>query len=34
MAKSIYCGDAAGRVKGKIKDFTDTDLYIFFNYYL
>ncbi|CAK93378.1 unnamed protein product (macronuclear) [Paramecium tetraurelia] len=26
MAKSIYCGDAAGRVKGKTKDFTDTDL--------
>lgn len=34
MKKSIYCGDAAGRVKGKIKDFTDTDLYILLYNYL
>lgn len=26
MLKSFYCGDAAGRVKGKKKDFNDTDL--------
>jgi bifunctional polynucleotide phosphatase/kinase len=26
VAKSFYCGDAAGRVKGKKKDFSDTDL--------
>ena len=28
LEKSIYCGDAAGRVNGKIKDFSDSDLYI------
>lgn len=26
MGKSFYCGDSAGRVKGKVKDFNDTDL--------
>lgn len=26
LDKSFYCGDAAGRVKGKKKDFSDTDL--------
>lgn len=26
LEKSIYCGDAAGRVNGKIKDFSDSDL--------
>ena len=25
LEKSFYCGDAAGRVKGKKKDFSDTD---------
>jgi bifunctional polynucleotide phosphatase/kinase len=26
LEQSFYCGDAAGRVKGKKKDFSDTDL--------
>lgn len=26
IKKSFYCGDSAGRVKGKVKDFNDTDL--------
>lgn len=25
-AKSFYCGDAAGRKDGKVKDFSDSDL--------
>ncbi len=25
LKKSFYCGDAAGRVKGKKKDFSDSD---------
>ena len=24
--KSFYCGDAAGRKDGKVKDFSDSDL--------
>jgi hypothetical protein len=25
-ANSFFCGDAAGRKDGKVKDFSDTDL--------
>jgi hypothetical protein len=27
LEKSFYCGDAAGRKQGKVKDFSDSDLY-------
>lgn len=31
LKNSIYCGDAAGRVEGKKKDFSDSDLYLLTN---